>query len=226
MKVLVVEDQQLFAEALAASLREEGATVLDVTPSGREAVASVERECPDLVLMDLGLPDQSGLDAGREILSRHADVRIVALTSAHDPRLARAALGAGFHGFLTKDARMRDVMSTIRSVLDGGVVVPHSVPAHGAGRGAGASAMLSDQLTPRELEVLTLLTRGTTSPDIAAALEISPNTVRTHVQGILAKLQVHSRLEAAAFAVRNGLVEVDGLRQRTDAPSVVPPPVS
>jgi two-component system, NarL family, nitrate/nitrite response regulator NarL len=217
VNVLVVEDQQLFAEALAASLREEGATVLDVSPSGGAALASVERECPELVLMDIGLPDASGLDVGREILSRHADVRIIALTSAHEPRLARAAFEAGFHGFLTKDASMHDVMSAIRSVLDGKVVVPHTIQAHAAGRGAGGSSLLSDQLTTRELEVLTLLTRGTTSPDIASALEISPNTVRTHVQSILAKLQVHSRLEAAAFAVRNGLVDVAGLRQRTDA---------
>jgi DNA-binding NarL/FixJ family response regulator len=107
-------------------------------------------------------------------------------------------------------------MRAIRSVLDGHVVIPHDVSA--TRKGHGVSNLLSDQLTPRELEVLTLLTRGTRSPDIAAALDISPNTVRTHVQGILAKLQVHSRLEAAAFAVRNGLVEVERLHQRTDAP--------
>ncbi len=225
MKVLVVEDQQLFGEALAASLREEGATILDVTASGEEALASVDRECPDLVLMDIGLPDENGLDVGREILHRHADVRIIALTSDRDPRLARAALGAGFQGFLTKDARIRDVMSAIRSVLDGRVVVPN-FQGRGPGRGAGSSALLSDQLTPRELEVLTLLTRGTTSHDIADTLSISPNTVRTHVQGILAKLGVHSRLEAAAFAIRNGLVDADELRHRTDAASAAQTPVS
>jgi two-component system, NarL family, nitrate/nitrite response regulator NarL len=216
MRVLVVEDQQLFAEALAATLREEGATIVGVAASGRAALASVQDECPDLVLMDLGLPDEDGLIIGREIMDLHPTVRVIALTSDRDPRFAREAFKAGFHGFLTKDARMRDVTSAIRSVMQGEVVIPRNVADRGSASGHTVG-MLADQLTQRELEVLTLLTRGATSSSIANVLSISPNTVRSHVQNILAKLQVHSRLEAAAFAVHNGLVDPVSPPRRTDA---------
>jgi len=209
MKVLIVDDQQLFAEALAATLREEGSEVVGIAASGEHAIALTDEKHPDVVLMDVDLPDRDGLSVGRDLIERYPDVRVLALTALDDPRLAREALRAGFHGFLTKDQHVREFMNSIRTVLDGQVVMPRRLARRAAGHEHGDGvALLVDQLTYRERDVLALIARGATSDEIAEELSISRNTVRTHVQNILAKLQVHSRLEAAAFAVRHGLVDV------------------
>ena len=160
-----------------------------------------------MVLLDLGLPDRSGLELGRDILEELPETKVVALTALEDERSVQDALKAGFHGYLTKQteaerftARAAERPRTARRCSRNGRSV-------GAGSGR-AIELLAEQLTTREIEVLQLLAEGATSGQMAEQLYVSPNTVRTHVQGILSKLQVHSRLEAAAFAVRHGLVKL------------------
>jgi DNA-binding NarL/FixJ family response regulator len=180
---------------------------VEVVPTGREARIAVRKRCPDLVLVDIGLPDDHGIALGRDLKQEFPGLKVVALTALEDPRSVQDALRSGFNGYLTKNSDPAQFEHALNSIEDGQTVFPHRL---GKGRGGGTrrtqEELLGEQLTPRELEVLSLLVDGSTSAEIATALSISPNTVRTHVQGVLSKLQVHSRLEAAAFAVRNDLV--------------------
>jgi DNA-binding NarL/FixJ family response regulator len=143
---------------------------------------------------------------------------VVVLTAVHDAATADEALRIGFSGYLTKDTQLDALMNAIRVVMDGEVVVPRYLvrTVRLASTTDGADLLLS-QLTGRELQVLELLTAGRASEDLASALHISRNTLRTHVQSIFAKLGVHSRLEAAAFATRHGLFSSGNESGRTPA---------
>ena len=206
-KILIVEDHTLFADAIRSSLEDLDMEVLEPCADGAAALEAVRRDRPDLVLMDIGLP---GLAAGRQILEVAPGTKVVALTAMEDVRTMREAMSAGFHGYLTKDVQLRQFVRSIRAVLDGQMVLPHRLARRATGIGSPedqAAALLAQQLTTREREVFALLVSGANSAEIARRLTVSPHTVRTHVQGILTKLQVHSRLEAAAFGLRHGIVE-------------------
>ena len=214
--VLIVDDHKLFAEAIQSSLRDFGIAVENVASSRAEALSVIDRIVPDVVLMDLGLPDGNGVEVGKTILARYPGIKVLALTARCDPDAVKDVMRAGFSGFLSKDTPLDKLAASIRLALDGHVVIPHRV----AGAAAGArtpeqknAELLASQLTPRELQVLALLVQGAGSKTIADDLCVSLNTVRTHVQSILTKLQVRSRLEAAAFAVRFSLVpSTDSMR--------------
>lgn len=212
MRVLIVDDHALFADSIRPAVEDLGATEILTAATAAEALVLARLMQPDVILLDLGLPDRSGLSVGREILDTVPAVKLIALTSLRDENVVREALRSGFSGYVTKDASVRRFMSSVRAILGGTVVAPG--PARfrpGAGvrtEQERAATMLSQQLTPRELEVLSLLVEGRSGSEIARRLSISQYTVRTHTQSILSKLQVHSRLEAAAFAVRHHLVEV------------------
>jgi DNA-binding NarL/FixJ family response regulator len=207
--VLIVDDHQLFADVIRATLEEAGIEVLDVAVTAEEGLEAAQRERPDLVLVDVGLPDESGLALGRKILEALPEARVVAVTALQDAAAVAEALRLGFQGYVTKDTPVRQFLTTISAVLEGQVVVPK----HLARRAAGGRtqherqvALLAGQLTRREREVLTALAGGSSTVGIAKHLAVSPNTVRTHAQSILIKLQVHSRLEAVAFAIRHGII--------------------
>jgi two-component system nitrate/nitrite response regulator NarL len=188
--------------------------VVDVVTTAEAALQAVAIHDPELILIDVGLPDRNGIDAGAEILRDHPHVKVVALTALADAGAVREAIAAGFSGYLTKDTQAEAFMHALQGVIDGQIVVPQrlgrsAVSQNGSNGSPGSNeVLLARQLTPRELEVLQLLAQGAASSEIARRLGVSPNTVRTHVQGILTKLQVHSRLEAAAFAVRHQLVKI------------------
>jgi two-component system nitrate/nitrite response regulator NarL len=205
---LIVDDHVLFAEAISAALEDAGMGVCAAVMSGRDAIAFLETDRADVVLMDLGLPDRSGLAVGREILERWPQTKLLAVTALDDPKAVDDALRTGFRGYLTKDTPVARFVSSLEAIVDGQVVTPHRlIPGHRR-RQADDISLLVTQLTSREREVLGLLMEGADGRTIARRLGISRNTVRTHVQSILTKLQVHSRLEAATFAVRHHLVPV------------------
>jgi two-component system, NarL family, nitrate/nitrite response regulator NarL len=208
-RILIVEDHTLFADAIRSALEDLDLQVLEPCSDGAAALESVRRNRPDLVLLDVGLPGQSGLAVGREILQTAPGTKVVVVTALEDVRSMREAMSAGFHGYLTKDVALRQFVRSIRTVLDGQVVLPHRLARRVTGFGSAedqAAALLAQQLTSREREVLALLVAGANSGEMARRMMVSPHTVRTHVQAILSKLQVHSRLEAAAFALRFGIV--------------------
>jgi DNA-binding NarL/FixJ family response regulator len=208
-RALLIEDQSLFAEVLAAALTRAGIEVVGTCSTGGEGLRAAQRLSPDLVLIDVGLPDQSGLVVGMQILDKVEGAKVIALTGQDDPRTVREAISAGFAGFLTKDLSTEDFLAAVRVIQEGKRVVrQHLLPRrqpllpkeHGA-------LLLSRQLTHRERQVLSLLSRGVSGPEIGERLGVSGNTVRSHVQTILSKLQVHSRAEAVSFALQNGLVD-------------------
>lgn len=217
-----MDDHKLFAEALRSALEDAGLSVAAIATTGEEGVREFEETLPDLVLMDVALPDQSGLVSGRQILEGWPSASVLAVSALDDRAIAEEALRIGFRGYLTKDTPVAQFVNSVRAVIDGQLVMPHRLGP--AGRGAAddeTAALLAAQLTVREREVLSLLVLGASGRDIARELNISRNTVRTHVQSILSKLQVHSRLEAAAFAVRHRLVDAPGFNVATRRSRVV-----
>lgn len=217
-KALIVDDHRLFAEAVKPILERIG---FDVTTAAnaKEALSYVSSAGPSLVLVDIGLPGEDGLSVGRRILELTPDATVIAVTAMEDPDLVTDVLRAGFRGFVTKDTSVSRFETAVRSGLDGHAVIPKRLARRvGGGRSDDVTDLLVRQLTPREREVLSLLAAGASGKEIAEELSISSNTVRTHVQSILTKLQVHSRLEAAAFAVRKGLTQ--GSRSSAAVPSL------
>ena len=208
MNALLADDHVLFAEAVRPTLERMGFDVR-VVSTGDAAVAAIAEQACDLVFLDLGLPAESGLVVGRRILERFPESRVVALTALADAESVGRALSLGFRGYLSKDMPVARFVSSVRAVMNGDLVFPgRQARAAAADRRNDESAhLLARQLTAREREVLTMLVEAETGGEIARRLGISRNTVRTHIQSILSKLQVHSRLEAAAFAVRHRLVQ-------------------
>jgi two-component system nitrate/nitrite response regulator NarL len=204
------------AESMASVLRNHSIDVVGIAANGRDAVALAKRERPTLVLMDIGLPDMDGIDAGRQILEEVPETRLLALTGLESPDVVQEAMLSGFHGYLHKHATSSELIRAIELVADGQAVMPQKAAQHLATGGAGVSngdEVAASRLTARELDVLALLVEGADTAQVARRLFLSPNTVRTHIQNILAKLQVHSRLEAASYAVRHGLVKSPHRRQ-------------
>jgi DNA-binding NarL/FixJ family response regulator len=209
VRVLIIDDHILFAEAIRPTLDGLGMTVVAVATTGVEGLELAHLHRPDLILIDIGLPDESGLVAGRRILEEVPKAKVVALTALLSPATVGEAVRIGFHGYLTKDASVSRFASSLHAVADGQVVFPRRLAsAIERSRDDDGSELLAAQLTAREREVLGLMAGGFSGPDIARKLGISTNTVRTHIQSILTKLQVHSRLQAVAFALRRGLVRV------------------
>ncbi len=212
IRVLLVDDHQLLTDALAQLLgHEPDIRVGGVARSVSEA-KSAARERVDVVLMDYRLPDGTGADATRAIKARWPAAKIIMLTAISDDETVLDSIQAGADGYLTKDRAIEDVVGAVRAAHAGEILLPRSVvfgiaQRVAAARERGASRAPIEQLTPRELEVLRALSEGLSSREICDRLYIAPNTLRTHVQNIMGKLRVHSKLEAVAFALRHRLVE-------------------
>jgi DNA-binding NarL/FixJ family response regulator len=212
IRVLLVDDHQLLIDALTHVLaREPGLEVVGVARSVGEAKLAA-RERMDVVLMDYRLPDGTGADATRFIKSRWPNVRVIMLTAVTDDETVLDSIQAGADGYLTKDRAIADVVDAVRAADAGEILLPRAVifgiaQRVAAARERSAARNPIEQLTPRELEVLRALAEGLASNQICERLCIAPNTLRTHVQNIMSKLRVHSKLEAVAVALRYRLVD-------------------
>ena len=207
---IIIDDHALFAEALVHMLRAEGIDVTAIVARGGFAPETVLTHQPDVVLIDLDLPDESGIAVGQKVLVAAPQTKVIALAEVDDARAMKEAMRLGFHGYMTKETSAGELIDGVRAVLGGQVVMPHRLTAQAMGARSVHErevALMAEQLTPREIDVLSLLVDGAAGDTIARRLAISPNTVRTHVHSILTKLQVHSRLEAVTFAVRYGIVD-------------------
>jgi DNA-binding NarL/FixJ family response regulator len=213
--VLVVDDHAVVRRGLLAFLDSEpDLEVVGEAEGGAQALellarlASEGRE-PDVVLMDLKMEPLDGIESTRQIRSRHSEVDVVALTSFGEDERVHAALEAGASGYLLKDSDADEVSAAIRAAHRGELPLDPAIARELTSSLRSESRAAPDaELTARELEVLRLLGAGKANKEIAAELQISERTARTHVSSILSKLDLTSRTQAALWAVREGLVDV------------------
>jgi DNA-binding NarL/FixJ family response regulator len=208
--VLIADDHAVVREGLRSFLDvQEGVEVVGDVEDGAAAVAAVERLVPDVVLMDLVMPQMDGLEALRQVRAVSPSTRVVVLTSYVQDEKVLAAIRAGAAGYLLKDVRPAELVEAIRRAADGEAWLHPTAAARLmrelAERGAAEEADAA-RLTPRELDVLRLIAQGKSNKAIAAELVVSEKTVKTHVSNILAKLHLHDRTQAALYAVRQRLV--------------------
>ena len=206
IRVLVVDDHAVVREGLRAFLDlQEGIEVAGDAADGLEAVTLAERLRPDVVLMDLVMPELDGLGAMRLLRERVPAARVIVLTSYLDDDTLMPALRAGAAGYVLKNAEPQEVARAVRVAHAGEALLDPAVAARLVESLTGEQEPL-DRLTPREREVLELVGRGFPNKRIAQELRLSEKTVKTHVGHVLAKLGVTDRTQAAVVAVRAGLV--------------------
>ena len=182
--------------------------VVGVAGDAQQALEDWRRTRAEVVLVDLGLPGEDGIAVGKRILEEGPETKVLIVSALNDAKVVGDALRAGFSGYLTKDTPLSHLLTQMEAVVRGEIVVQARLAAGATEKRSEEqrhAAFLAELLSTRELEVLALLAEGAGSGQMAKRLGISPNTVRTHVQSILMKLQVHSRLEAATFASKYGL---------------------
>jgi DNA-binding NarL/FixJ family response regulator len=215
-RVVIADDQMLVRSGFRLILNSAGISVVAVAADGKEAVAAALKHRPDVILMDIRMPEMDGLEATRRILAARsgADMRIIILTTFDLDQYVYAALAAGASGFLLKDVSPEHLIAAVQLVRSGDALLAPSITRRLVERFAGhqppaaeISADLST-LTPRELEVLGLIARGLSNAELAAELTLSEATVKTHVARILAKLQLRDRVQAVVLAYEIGLVSV------------------
>lgn len=215
-RVLVADDQTLIRTGFRLILTARGIEVVGEAADGVEAVAAARRLRPDVVLMDIRMPNMDGLEATRRILERAPECRVIMLTTFDLDRYVYGALALGASGFLLKDVTPEHLAAAVRLVGTGDALLAPSITrrlveryAAQAARTPAVPAGLS-ALTPRETEVLSLLGRGLSNTELAAELTLSEATVKSHVARIFAKLSLRDRAQAVVLAYETGLVRPGG----------------
>ncbi|MEV6162863.1 response regulator transcription factor [Streptomyces sp. NPDC052052] len=228
LRVLLADDQTLVRTGFRMILGADGIDVVAEATNGAEAVDAVRRTRPDVVLMDIRMPEMDGLEATRRILDGHRapdpvragespfpdGPRVIILTTFDLDRYVYAALSAGASGFLLKDVTPEQLTAAVRTVRTGDALLAPAITRRlvqrFTRRGSDTAALHRDlaALTPRELEVLGLLARGLSNAELATRLQLAEATVKTHVARILAKLGLRDRVQAVIAAYETGLVSV------------------
>jgi len=213
IRIVIADDHAVVREGLEAILSAQpDMTLVGVATNGAEAVSLTEGLKPDVILMDLVMPQMDGLAAIRSIMADHPDARILVLTSFADDERVFPAIKAGAMGYLLKDTPREGLLQAIREVAQGQVSL-HPTIARRMLREINQPSdrpTTLEQLTERELETLRLIARGLSNQELAAVMGIHENTVAKYVSAVLAKLQVANRTQAALYAIRMGLADVSG----------------
>ncbi len=203
IRILSVDDHELVRKGIAAILGlEEDLELVAQASEGREAIRLYREYAPDVTLMDLRLPDKSGVEVTREIRKEHPAARIIALTSYDGDQDIYQALDAGVRGYLLKEMVHTDIVRAIRIVFSGKRFIPNEVSQQLNG------FFPEMALTPREVEVLSLVARGFGNKEIADVLGTASGTVKAHVQSILGKLAAKDRTHAVTIALRRGIIHL------------------
>jgi DNA-binding NarL/FixJ family response regulator len=217
-RVVIADDQALVRIGFRMILTARGIDVVGEAADGAEAVSAVRRLRPDVVLMDIRMPNMDGLEATRRVLEEAPECRVLMLTTFDLDRYVYAALAAGASGFLLKDVTPEHLAAAVRLVNTGDALLAPSitrrlverfasdVPGHGQGVRAPAIHRDLTALTPRELEVLTLMGHGLSNAELADELTLSEATVKTHVAHVFGKLGLRDRAQAVVLAYETGLV--------------------
>jgi two-component system response regulator NreC len=211
--LLLVDDHAVVRSGLRMLFGSEAdVEIVGEAETAAEALASTERLKPDVILMDIGLPDMSGIDATRQIKQRFPQVSVVALTIHEDEEYFFKMLEAGASGYVPKRAAPEELLTAIRAAAAGQVYLYPSlakllVKDYLSQERPGGEKSKVDGLTTREHEVLTYLAEGASNDEIAASLVISPKTVGRHRENIMRKLNLHSRSELVRYAIRKGIIK-------------------
>ena len=203
IRILIADDHELFREGLRVvlDLRPDFEVVAEAA-NVAETIAAHARHQPDVTLLDLQMPDGTGIDALKIIRKAQPDVRVLMLTTYDGDEDIHRAMTAGASGYLLKSIPSKQLEAAVRAVIEGRQYLPPAVAERLAERAAFQT------LTARELEILALIARGLSNKDVARVLAANEFTVKAHVRNILAKLGVETRTEAAILAVQRGLVQV------------------
>jgi two-component system response regulator NreC len=212
IRLLLVDDHAVVRSGLKMLLENErDVEIVGEASSAGQALEAAVRLKPNVILMDIGLPDLSGIDATREIKKRSADVAIVALTIHEDEEYFFKMLEAGASGYVPKRAAPEELLTAIRAAAAGQVYLYPSLAKllvrDFLDGGRAAEEQTRSDLTDREQEVLTYLAEGASNEEIAASLVISPKTVARHRENIMRKLNLHSRAELVRYAIRKGIIK-------------------
>lgn len=209
IRVLVVDDHPVVRQGVSAILGyEPGITVVGAAADGAEALRLITAEQPDVVLLDLHLPQLSGVDVMRKARGAGSSTRFLILTTYDTDEYLAPAMAAGAQGYLLKDAAPDELVRSVRALAEGGAALQAGIAARLLGRLQGGER--DESLSPRELEVLRLLARGGNNKSIAGELMISEGTVKTYLSRIFEKLDVQSRAEAVAVGLRRHLITNEG----------------
>ena len=217
IKVLVVDDHTLFRRGITAVLTNQaGLEVVGEAVDGLEAIEKARQLVPDVILMDLNMPRCSGLEATQALQAEMPQINILVLTVSEMETDLFAAIKFGATGYLLKKAEPEELVHAITQIAQGGVIVSPMMATKlitefkdlsaGAAPQPSAAAAEADLISPREAEVLHLVAQGATNKEIADSLFISENTVKTHLRSIMEKLHLANRSQAAAYAIKRGLV--------------------
>ena len=215
IRLLLVDDHEIVRAGIKMLfLAEKDMEIVGEVGSGAAAIAAVEELKPDVVIMDVAMPGMSGIEATQQIKKAYPDTAVLALTMYEDEQYFFEMLNAGASGYIPKRAAPDDLVSAIRAVSQGNVflhstlakflvkeMVTHSVS-------TDVESGVAEELTPREQEVLTYIAEGYTNREIAEALVISVKTVDRHLENIMQKLNLHSRVELVKYAIEKGLISV------------------
>ena len=213
VRVVLADDHKIMREGLCSLLRNDPRVeIVGVAEDGRSAVQLVREQKPDVVVMDVAMPDLNGIDAARRIKAEQPDVRILALSMHSDKRYISSMLQAGASGYLLKDCAFKELVQAIHTVSRRQVYLSPSIAAlitddyvRQLMAKDGSPASL---LSPKEREVLQLMAEGHSTKQIAATLFLSVKTIETHRQQIMEKLDIHSVAELTKFAIREGLTSL------------------
>ena len=222
MKILLCDDHRMMRDGLRVILEKEGFEVTGEAATGREVLALAAQLRPEIVVMDISMPDLNGIDATRKLLAKHPGIKVVGLSMNADRRYVTAMFAAGAGGYLVKSSASEELIQAIRAVaanlryvspaIAGSFVdefVTHSGASQPPSSMSGARLTGGKPLSPREREVLQLLAEGRSSKDIAAQLDVAATTVETHRRQIMDKLQLRTIAELTKYAVREGLTTLE-----------------
>lgn len=212
IRILLADDHAIVRKGLRALLEaKHGVTVIGEAADGQQAIVQARRLRPDVILLDLAMPQQNGVEAIQAIMQENPDAKILVLTSFAENSQVHAAIKEGALGYLLKESRPRELLNAIQKVSRGEPAIQpglaHKMVKELSQRSIERDAKVA--LSDRELEVLRLVAQGLTNQEIAKNMMISVRTVTTHVSNILSKLHLDNRTQAALYALRKGLAELD-----------------
>ena len=212
IKVVIAEDHRLYREMLSMALRRGGIEISGEVANGHEIIDTISNLQPDVLLLDIVMPEVGGIEVIQTIKAKSPKTKVLILTVSIDEALVFKALKAGAKGYISKDISISDLIKAIQTVHVGELWVERKLIARFIDEEFFSAPLekdrleaMKDELTPRELEVLSILSKGSTNKEIAKALFISEKTVKSHLNSIFKKLKVTQRLQAILYTIRGGL---------------------